>query len=43
MNWKEFAFVAVATAVAILFVEPLFDKAIVSVSPTTAAKLGITA
>lgn len=43
MTWKEGAFIAIAVAVAILIVEPLFEKALMSVSPTTAAKLGITA
>ena len=43
MTWKEGLFMAVTVAVAILIVEPLFEKALVSVSPTTAAKLGITA
>lgn len=42
MNAKEFAFTAVLVAVAILLIEPLFEKAISAVSPTTAAKLGIT-
>ena len=43
MGWKEFAFIAVATTVAILIIEPLLEKGLVAVSPTTAAKLGVTA
>lgn len=42
-GWKSFAFLAITTAVAILVVEPLVEKALMAVSPTTAAKLGITA
>lgn len=42
MNWKEFAFVAVATAVAVLIVEPAFEMILKSVSPSIAAKAGIT-
>jgi hypothetical protein len=34
-------FVMVAVAVSILVVEPLIEKALVSISPTTAAKLGV--
>jgi hypothetical protein len=41
MGWKEFAFVAVTTAVAILVIEPLFESALKQVTPATAAKLGI--
>jgi hypothetical protein len=40
-GWKGFLFVAVATAVAILLVEPLIEKGLTAVSPTTAAKLGV--
>lgn len=42
-NWKGFMFLAITTTVAILLVEPLVEKALMAVSPTTAAKLGITA
>lgn len=38
---KAFFFLAITTAVAILLVEPLVEKALMAVSPTTAAKLGI--
>ena len=41
MNWKEFMFVAVTTAVAILVIEPLFESVLKTVSPTVAAKVGI--
>lgn len=41
MQWKEAAFIAIATALAILVIEPLYEKALLKVSPTTAAKLGI--
>lgn len=41
MHWKEFMFTAVVTAVAILLIEPLIEKGLKSVSPTTAAQLGI--
>lgn len=40
-GWKGFLFVAVATATAILLMEPLIEKGLTAVSPTTAAKLGI--
>lgn len=40
---KGFIFLALTTAVAILLVEPLVEKALLAVSPTTAAKLGVTA
>ena len=40
---KGFVFLALTTAVAILLVEPLVEKAIMAVSPTTAAKLGVSA
>lgn len=40
-GWKGFAFVAIATAVAILLVEPLIEKGLQAVSPTTASKLGV--
>lgn len=40
---KSFVFLALTTAVAILLVEPLVEKALLAVSPTTAAKLGVTA
>lgn len=40
-GWKGFAFVAIATAVAILLVEPLIEQGLLAASPTTAAKLGI--
>lgn len=40
---KAFVFLMVTTAVAILLVEPLVEKALVAISPTTAAKLGVTA
>ena len=43
MSLKEFAFTAVVTAVAILLIEPLIEKGLSAVSPSTAAKLGITA
>lgn len=43
MHWKEFAFTAVVTAVAILVIEPLIEKALLAASPATAAQLGITA
>lgn len=43
MHWKEFVFTAVVTAVAILLIEPLIEKGLVAVSPSTAAKLGVTA
>lgn len=42
MNWKEFGFVAITTAVAILVIEPLFESVLKSVAPTQAAKIGIT-
>lgn len=42
MTWKEFAFTAVVTTVAILLIEPLIEKAINMASPSTAAQLGIT-
>lgn len=41
MSGKEFLFVAVTTAVAILFIEPLFESALKKIAPTQAAKLGI--
>jgi hypothetical protein len=41
MNWKEFAFVALATAVAIVVIEPLFESVLKSVAPSAAAKIGI--
>lgn len=41
MHWKEFAFIAVATAVAILVLEPLIETGLKAASPTTAAKLGV--
>ena len=41
-HWKGFMFIAVVTAVTILFVEPLFESALKAISPTTAAKVGIT-
>lgn len=40
-GWKGFMFVAIATTVSILVVEPLIEKALMAASPTTAAKLGI--
>jgi len=40
---KGFIFLALTTTVAILVIEPLVEKALLAVSPTTAAKLGITA
>ena len=43
MTWKEFLFIAVATTVAILVIEPLIEKGLLAVSPATAAKLGVTA
>jgi hypothetical protein len=43
MHWKEFAFMAVVTAVAILLIEPAIEKGLVALSPATAAKLGVTA
>lgn len=41
MNVKEFAFIAITTAVAILIIEPLFESVLKSVAPAQAAKLGI--
>lgn len=41
MTWKEFAFTAVVTAVAILLIEPALEKGVMMISPATAAKLGI--
>jgi hypothetical protein len=41
VNWKEFLFIAVATSVAILVLEPLIETGLKAVSPTTAAKLGV--
>jgi len=43
MHWNEWLFVAVATTVAMLLIEPLIEKGLVALSPTTAAKLGVTA
>lgn len=40
---KGFVFLALTTAVAILLVEPLVEKTLLAISPTTAAKLGVTA
>lgn len=40
---KGFVFLALVTAVAILVVEPLIEKGLIAVSPTTAAKLGVNA
>lgn len=40
-HWKGFLFIMVTTAVAILVIEPLFESVLKSVSPTTAAQLGI--
>jgi hypothetical protein len=40
---KGFIFLALTTTVAILLIEPMVEKALLSISPTTAAKLGITA
>jgi hypothetical protein len=40
---KGFIFLMLVTAGAILLVEPLVEKAFLAVSPTTAAKLGISA
>lgn len=40
---KGFIYLALVTTVAILVIEPLVEKALLSVAPTTAAKLGITA
>jgi hypothetical protein len=40
---KGFFFLAITTTVAILLIEPMVEKALLAVSPTTAAKLGITA
>jgi hypothetical protein len=40
---KGFVFIMLTTTVAILVVEPLVEKALLAVSPTTAAKLGVTA
>jgi hypothetical protein len=42
-HMKGFAFLAITTAVAILLIEPLIEQALLAVSPTTAAKLGISA
>jgi len=41
MNWKEFGFVMVTTAVAILVIEPLFESVLKQVAPTVAAKVGV--
>jgi len=41
MDWKEGLFISLATLVAILVLEPMTEKVLVAVSPTTAAKLGI--
>lgn len=41
MTAKEFAFIAVTTAVAILVIEPLFESILKSVAPTLAAKVGV--
>ncbi len=40
---KGFIFLALTTTVAILLIEPLVEKALMAISPTTAAKLGVTA
>jgi len=40
---KAFLFLALTTTLAILLVEPLVEKGLMALSPTTAAKLGITA
>lgn len=40
---KGFIFLALTTTVAILLIEPMMEKALLAISPTTAAKLGITA
>jgi hypothetical protein len=40
---KGFVFIMLVTAGAILLVEPLVEKVLLSISPTTAAKLGVTA
>lgn len=40
---KGFIFLALTTAVAILLIEPLVEKTLMAISPTTAAKLGVTA
>jgi hypothetical protein len=40
---KGFIFLVLTTAGAILLVEPLVEKALIAISPTTAAKLGVTA
>jgi len=41
VNLKEFGFVMVTTAVAILVIEPLFESVLKSVAPTVAAKVGV--
>lgn len=40
---KRFIFLALSVTVAILLVEPLVEKGLLAISPTTAAKLGVTA
>lgn len=40
---KEFVFLALTTTAAILLIEPLMEKALLSLAPTWAAKVGITA
>lgn len=42
-NWKGFVFLALTTTLAILLVEPLVEKGLLALSPTTAAKLGVSA
>jgi N-acetyl-gamma-glutamylphosphate reductase len=40
---KEFFFLALTTTAAILLLEPLIEKAILAMSPSLAAKVGISA
>jgi hypothetical protein len=40
---KEFVFLMLTTTAAILLIEPLMEKALLSLAPTWAAKVGVTA
>jgi len=40
---KEFLFLALTTTAAILLIEPLIEQLLLSVAPTWAAKVGVTA
>jgi len=41
MNGKEFLFIMVTTAVAILVIEPLAESILKAIAPTVAAKIGV--